>query len=149
MQSKTNTCTSSLQKCKSTWCCKKHKCYSDKSKAALTFVALHQLRRACGVIECSPRAALHPSVVSDPLLSNQLSADVICFITVLVGINDSGGLFHSSRCAATAAGCCQRLRGRRKTPLPSDTFTVLTRALLTQLFICTARTDKMLIIALV
>lgn len=96
-------------------------------KAALTFVVLHQLRRACGVIECSPRAALHPSVVSDPLLSNQLSPDVICFITVLVGINDSGGVFHSSRCAATAAGLLSKApRGRRKTPLPLDTFTVLT-----------------------
>lgn len=96
-------------KCKSTDVAKSTIFFFRQIKAAPTFVVLHQLHRACGVIECSPRATLHPSVVSDPLLPNQLSPDLICFMTVLVGINDSGRVFHSSHCAGTAAGCCQTL----------------------------------------
>lgn len=91
------------------WCCKKHKCCSDKSKPPWRL--LYFISCVVPAVWSSVRPAQLYTLRLYQIPSCQISChpDVICFITVLVGINDSGGVFHSSRCAATAAGCCQRL----------------------------------------
>lgn len=109
MQSKTNTRTSSLQKCK----------WTDAVKST-NVVQTNQSRpdvcctsSAASCLRCdrvfAPRSSAPFRLYQIPSCQISCHPDVICFITVLVGINDSGGVFHSSRCAATAAGCCQRL----------------------------------------
>lgn len=76
-----------------------------------------------------------------PFLPNQLSPDMICFITELVRIDDSSGGFHSSHCATEACAVSKTLGGRRKNscPLSNIDCTDLNNA---ESAICTARADK-------
>lgn len=54
---------------------------------------------------------LYSWFVSDPFLSNQLSPDMVCFISELLRISG----FHDSRCGTKVCGGVKNLSGQRKT----------------------------------